>query len=246
VGSIPAGDTSKGELMKTQARDCLKSAGAMVRVGAAILLVGIMGAACSRTNQSGSATGATPTPEEATPKEAAYDIQAKLNGIIFPELDVPTESLSKVLDLLKQKSVELDTAEPNPTKRGVNIVVQLPTGGNMPQVNAFSLTNKSLGTVIEQVCASSGMKLKIDPYAVEIVPVGMNTDVMITKQYKMAVPFDSNMAVEDSLKQQGVPFPPGTSAMFFPAYKVMVVHDTQTAIESIDAIVAKKNASGGN
>ena len=54
-------------------------------------------------------------------------IQRKLNTIIIPKLEFREASIREAIDFLKQKSVQLDT-DPDPTRRGVNIVLRLDQG----------------------------------------------------------------------------------------------------------------------
>lgn len=56
-------------------------------------------------------------------------ITNKLNSIIIPKIDIKDGSLQEVVDHLRDKSKELDVAEPDPAKRGVNIFVSTETGG---------------------------------------------------------------------------------------------------------------------
>ncbi len=53
-------------------------------------------------------------------------IQRKLNNIIIPKLEFREASIREAIDFLKQKSVQLD---PDPTNKGVNIVLRLEQGG---------------------------------------------------------------------------------------------------------------------
>lgn len=53
----------------------------------------------------------------------------KLNGIIVPKIDFNDFTLSQAVKFLMQESRKLDTAEPDPNKRGVNIMVVSENGG---------------------------------------------------------------------------------------------------------------------
>jgi general secretion pathway protein D len=56
-------------------------------------------------------------------------INAKLNYIIIPRLEFKDATIREAVDFLKKKSVDLDTRETDPTRRGVNIVLKLEPGG---------------------------------------------------------------------------------------------------------------------
>jgi len=109
---------------------------------------------------------------------------------------------------------------------------------------------------------------------VEIVPPSVNTEDLITKEYKVPAGFISTSAdtsgganplsqpatrggggggtadatgageniparqtAIDYLTQNGVSFPPGANAVYFPATSRLIVHNTASNIELVDAIV---------
>jgi general secretion pathway protein D len=251
-------------------------------------------------------------------------ITNKLNRIIIPKLDFRDATIREAVDFLKQKSVQLDTEEPDPTRRGVNIVLQLDTSGgsSMPEAPApalappaantipglepapapaggapiptanvaaiptvssgetritLSLANIPLIEALRYICQLANLKLKIDPYAVSIVPASVNTDELITKEYKVPAGFISTApdttgagsaleapatraggggggaaggdasgagaaipakeSAQDFLTADGVTFPPGASAIYFPASSRMIVRNTASNIELVDGIV---------
>jgi general secretion pathway protein D len=246
-------------------------------------------------------------------------ITNKLNRIIIPKIEFRDATVREAVDFLKQKSVQLDTEEPDPTRRGINIVLQLDTTGDMsaapeaapapaapatpsipgleatpaagalpaaapaPAVAAsnageahitLSLSNIPLIEALKYICNLANLKLKIDPYAVEIVPPSVNTDELITKEYKVPAGFISTapdtsgagnalsapatrggggggggdatgagqniptrQSAMDYLTANGVQFPPGANAVYFPATSRLIVHNTAANIELVDAIV---------
>jgi general secretion pathway protein D len=245
-------------------------------------------------------------------------ITNKLNRIIIPKIEFRDATVREAVDFLKEKSVQLDTEEPDPTRRGINIVLQLDTSGDVsaapeaapapaapsapaiPGLEAtpstpaavpnaapvsvapvstgeahitLSLSNIPLIEALKYICNLANLKLKIDPYAVEIVPPSVNTDELITKEYKVPAGFIStspdtsganplsapatrggggggtpdasgagnNIAPRESamdyLTANGVQFPPGANAVYFPATSRLIVHNTAANIELVDAIV---------
>jgi general secretion pathway protein D len=246
-------------------------------------------------------------------------ITNKLNRIIIPKIEFRDATVREAVDFLKEKSRDLDTQEPDPTRRGVNIVLQLDSGSEgaappaeaaapalpaapsipgleaapaagglpaavpaapVPAVSSaearitLSLSNIPLIEALKYICQLANLKLKIDPYAVSIVPPSVNTDELITKEYKVPAGFmaqaptisgasalsapasrggggatagvDSSGAGDqiaqhqsamDFLTSQGVQFPPGSNAVYFPSSSRLIVHNTASNIELIDAIV---------
>jgi beta-lactamase regulating signal transducer with metallopeptidase domain len=172
-------------------------------------------------------------------------IRAKLSRIIIPRADFHEATLREVVDVLKQKSFDLDTSETNSAKRGVNIVLKLDTvsapgatpadPGNGARITC-SLINIPLIEALKYVCQLTNLKLKIDPYAVEIVSPA-STSEFITKEYKVTAGFGGSQTAMDFLTGQGVPFPAGASAAYFPSWSRLVVHNTESNIELVDAVV---------
>jgi general secretion pathway protein D len=149
----------------------------------------------------------------------------KLNRIIIPKIEFRDATVREAIDFLKQKSRELDVQEPDPTRRGVNIVLKLETSASYstsavapaaaaipgiestpagaapaaPAVNpsdvriTLSLSNIPLMEALRYITNLAGLKVKIDPYAVAIVPLSEPTDVLVTKEYKVPPGFISNM-----------------------------------------------------
>jgi general secretion pathway protein D len=108
------------------------------------------------------------------------------------------------------------------------------------------------------------LKLKIDPYAVSIVPLSEPTDILVTKEYQVPPtfippqPLDSSAGLpqagtapsaanlprvagrykaQDYLASQGVEFPAGASANYLPSGSKLVVRNTRDNIDQIDALV---------
>jgi general secretion pathway protein D len=206
-------------------------------------------------------------------------IVAKLNSIIIPKIDLSDTPISEAVEYLKQKSVEQD-----PNKKGVNIFLKLapPATGNptttgtpssgTPVVAAtttephvtLSLNQVPLYVVLDYISKLCNLKLKIDPYAVSIVPLSEPTDILVTKEYKVPPTFippkpldnttalpqagasasSNNMArvatrynAQDYLASQGVLFPTGASANYLSSGSKLVVRNTRDNIDLIDSLV---------
>ena len=115
-------------------------------------------------------------------------IQTKLNRIIIPVLNFNEATVRDAIEFLHRKSVELDTSETDPSRKGVNIVLKLDSVPEGAQSIAerritVSLSNIPLAEALRYVANFAGLKAKIDPYAVAIVPLSEPTDVFVTKEY---------------------------------------------------------------
>ena len=209
----------------------------------------------------------------------------KLNSIVIDKIDLSDSPISEAVEYLKQKSVALD-----PNKKGVNIFLKLTQPGSSPlgtQPTAAPAVPEQLAPVpsapstephltlllnhvplyvaLDYIAKLSNLKLKIDPYAVSIVPLSEPTDVMLTKEYQVPPTFippksldasgalpqpgsagvpDPNKArvaqrmdAKEYLASQGVEFPPGASANYLAAGSKLVVRNTRDNIDVIDSLV---------
>lgn len=214
-------------------------------------------------------------------------IIAKLNQIIVPSIELQDMTIRDAVDLLRQLSQRLDTMETDPAKKGVNIFLSLGSGGSSslgggellpatpgeeaaPQTPAvtedttitLSLTNVPLYEALRYVASLAGLKIKIDPVAVSIVPLTDVSNELITKEYRVPpnfIPSSSGTALNTStfsfedtstesrmgakmtareyLESLGVDFPEGASAQYISAGSRLLIRNTQDNIDFIDTIV---------
>ncbi len=214
-------------------------------------------------------------------------IVAKLNRIVLPKVDFRETTIREAVEFLRQISRRLDTLEPDSNKKGVNIFLKLPSTssaaasagtditapGAAPAAPAtteetpitLGLNNVPLYEVLRYVAAQAGLKIKIDPAAVSIVPLSDVSQELITKEYKVLPTFiprkeaaaaasdttfgsatttDSTtprtgprIAAKEYLESLGIIFPAGASAQYIPSGSRLVVTNTQDNIDLIDLIV---------
>lgn len=183
------------------------------------------------------------------PSSSTAAITNKLNNIIIPQVEFKDATVREAIDFLKRKSQELDIRETDPTRRGVNIFLQLdnpagapvgvpsavPADGSAPAIPGLdpgaaaaagtpaagagtpaagagapgagapgaaapaaspsinpsdaritlSLNNLPMAEVLRYITTLAGLKVKIDPYAVAVVPLTVVVETLITKEYKV-------------------------------------------------------------
>ncbi|MCS7009519.1 MAG: hypothetical protein NZL93_06245, partial [Chthoniobacterales bacterium] len=181
----------------------------------------------------------------------AQVIQSKLERIIIPRIEFNDTTIREAIAFLRKRSAELDTEETDPTKKGINIVLLL----NPQELEAasqsritLSLTDTPLGVVLDFVAQSVGLKTKVEPYAVAIVPLSASTEQMITKEYSVPPSLitgdsgggqgvSSRARAKEALEAKGVEFPEGAFAQYFPSSSKLVVRNTIQNINFIDGIV---------
>jgi len=193
-------------------------------------------------------------------------INRKLDEIIIPRVEFRDATIREALEYIRQKAAALDTSETDPSRKGINLVLKLAPGSieEGVQIN-LTLTDIPLREAINYVVSTANMKTKVEPFAVVIVPASEPTDILITKEYKVAPGFITNMPASDSgasapgsvssvapgsqssiaarsgareyLESRGVSFPTGASAVFLPSSSKLIVKNTQGNLDVIDALV---------
>jgi len=212
-------------------------------------------------------------------------INNKLNKIIIDRMDLDQASIREVVDFLKQKSRQLDNSTDDPKKKGVNIVLKLAApsaasssvDGQSPQTPpsesgvtentkiSIALKNVPLIEAVRYLTELAGLKYKIEPFAVSIIPLTENTEELVTKEYrvpagfipasagerKSSAPLPGNLTSGDAtapritgrrnatqyFMEQGVPFPTGAFAQYVTSGSKLIVRNTQAAVDLIDTIV---------
>ncbi len=193
-------------------------------------------------------------------------INRKLDEIIIPRVDFRDATIREALDFLKQRAIALDTTEQDPSRRGINIVLKVPA--DSPEADSritLSLNDIPLRAAIDYVAKAANLKLKIEPYAVAVVPQSEPTDILITKEYKVPPGFITSLpatgqpplpgpgsqtiapgsqpaiqarsGAREFLEAQGVTFPPGASANFIASTSKLIIKNTQANLDLIDTLV---------
>jgi general secretion pathway protein D len=209
---------------------------------------------------------------------------ARLNGIIIPSVDFRDATVRQAVGFLQQRSRDLDTTEDDPERRGINIVLKLPptsapapgslmvedaavasTGYNADSRITLNLSNVPLYEALRYVATLAGLKVKVEPFAVSVVPLSEPTDTLQQREFKVPPGFitggpsaeaesatqaggDTGLAgggarlavrqgARDFLEAQGVEFPPGASANFNPGSSRLVVRNTASNLDLIESLV---------
>jgi hypothetical protein len=181
-------------------------------------------------------------------------IQRKLERIIIPKLEFREATIREALDFLKKKVSDLDTDSPA-GERGVNMVLKLgdapPSPPDVPNPAdariTVSLTNVPLIEALRYVTGLANLKFRIEPYAVSIVPMSVNTDVLVTREWKIRPDLIPGAATEGLADREiaknwlianGVVFNGAASAVLIGRSNRLIVRNTQDQLDLIDVIVS--------
>ncbi len=187
---------------------------------------------------------------------SSESIAEKLEKITIPKIDFTDSSIVEAIGFLRKRAADLDESEADPKRKGVNIVLKLPP--DSPDASypiTLSLQNVPLGAALDYVSRAANLKTKIERHAVVIVPQSENTEVMITKEYKVppgfiqaipgsapetgpdGQPVAASSKAKNFLEAQGVAFPPGASANYIPSSSRLIVKNTQPNLDFVDSLV---------
>ena len=140
----------------------------------------------------GDETGGTPRPPES-------DLRAintrKLKEIIIPNVNFESTTLGEAVEYLRIQSKDNDKKETDPTRKGLNILIR--SGGGAEGAGDASektipqlvLRNVPVGEVLKYLCENTKMRVKVEEYAVVLVPM-TETDVeLYTRAFRVPPDF---------------------------------------------------------
>ena len=227
--------------------------------------------------------------KDATVREAIDFLKTKSRDLDVREQDPARRGVNIVLQLEASPGMGVapsaGSPEAAPAIPGLDPGVVTPAAPGtsaataaVPTINpadvriTLSLNNVPMAEVLRYITQLAGLKVKIDPYAVAVVPLTAVVETLITKEYKVppgtftstagagstASPFaaaaaptsgnsTTNLASRISAKEYfanlGVQFPPGAAANFIPTSSRLIVKNTQEQLDLIDNIVEALNGA---
>jgi tetratricopeptide (TPR) repeat protein len=122
-------------------------------------------------------------------------ITEKLKKIVIPRIDFEDTTVEEAIDFIRLRASELDTAELDPAKKGVNFVIRRPRAnlaapvapaaaepgaadalpaaaedaGSL-RVRELRLRNVPLAVALKYICDQTKLRYKVDDFAVTLVP----------------------------------------------------------------------------
>ncbi len=125
-------------------------------------------------------------------------LSAKLDRLIIPSVDFDGTTIQEALDFLRAQSVRLDTFEAQPSKKGVNFVLDVGHGDSPEAKEIFAtkinlkLRNVPISRVLQSIGEITHTNYVAQEYAVAIRPSGMASAEMITRVYRVPPDFLSS------------------------------------------------------
>jgi len=205
---------------------------------------------------------------------------ARLNRIIVPRIDFKDAPVQEAIASLREKSRALGIAD---NGEGINIVLELPSrpapvpaasevegeSSTTPAPRPSNLINLNLSNVplyeaLRYVALQAGLKVKVEPFAVSVVPLDKMTDTLEVREFRVPPGFItagegtatdettfagrgsdgaeiSKLAARQDaktfLESQSIEFPPGASARFVAGTSRLIVKNTAANLDFIQALV---------
>ncbi len=183
-------------------------------------------------------------------------IVRKLDEIVIPRVSFVDSSLREAIGKLQQLSVEGDRKRRQEAglvddgDLGVNMVLKLDTAAQS-QLVTLELSDIPLRQALEYIASQANLKIKVDPYAVLIVPLSEPTETLVTMEFRVPPGFITqtpggaggaaggagNSTAKAFLESQGVQFPVGASANFLASSSTLIVRNTPDNLSLIETLV---------
>jgi len=132
-------------------------------------------------------------------------ITEKLRRIIIPRIDFEDTTVEEAIDFLRMRSVELDTLELDPARKGVNFVIRRPRaggdagldaaadgggllGGGDPgamRISELRLRNVPLAVALKYITDATRLRYKVDDFAVTLVPQTEIGEDLFTRSFRV-------------------------------------------------------------
>lgn len=223
-------------------------------------------------------------PSESPQLTGSSYLRRKLQTINMPVVDFQDVTVYDAITQLRQRARELDRGELDPNKKGINFVVQMPSvaggaedegaegfgGGAKPgalRIDSLQLRNVPLDVVLKSICEKTGLRYKVEEYAVVLLPA---SDVSVSELYNknfivppdfLAIidgggsegggasddPFNdeeggkkslnTQKPVKELLEQIGIAFPEGATANFSRSRSLLTVRNTANNLDAVEQYI---------
>lgn len=205
---------------------------------------------------------AAPLPFNAGPPPEPFLVGAyfaeKMNRIILPQVQFRGVSIEEAIEFLRIKSRDYDAAESDTAKRGVKLVIKPGAAPSTAQIT-LDLKDVPMSEALKYITELGGMKYKIEPDGVVVVPVSDVGTEQYTRTFKVpsnfmelgsfaaaadpfapagiVQPHPGPKTAKEVLEAYGIAFPEGSSATFLPGSSQLVVKNTQPNLDQVEALV---------
>jgi hypothetical protein len=186
----------------------------------------------------------------------------KLKSTIIPIIDFEDTTVEEAIDFLRLRATELDTAELDPSRKGINFVIRRPRGSadegldaglggahdpGKLRIKELRLRNVPIAEALRYITEATKLRYKIDEYAVTLVPATETDEDLFARVFNVSPTFlkaigaDSSVSTEQLerlLKDSGVRFPEGSSIKYFPHNRTLLARNTPTNHDMLEQVIS--------
>lgn len=122
-------------------------------------------------------------------------ITSKLKRIVIPRVALDQASLQEAIDFLRVQSTEHDTSESDPSRKGVNLTVNLASADEQTAQRIRSqrfdlqLNHVPLDRLLKYITDITQTTYSVDDYSVIIRPAGFTSDELISRTFRVPPDF---------------------------------------------------------
>lgn len=109
----------------------------------------------------------------------------KLSAIVIPQIEFRATTLGDAVEFLRQESRRLDP-DPDAAQRGANILIAGPAARTPV---TLSLSRIPLLEALRYLAGQAGLKVRVEPYAVTLVPLSDPTSDLVTAEFRVTPSF---------------------------------------------------------
>lgn len=194
-------------------------------------------------------------------KTGKDNLVAKLRDLKIQRIDFSGATLEEVIEYLRVRSRDVD-----PAGKGVDFVISVPSDTTQRSIS-LNLIDVPIVEVLRYATEVAGVGYRVEEFAVRIVSLTDTNTSLISKTYRVppdfiataavdasaaATPVDPfaqpgasvtstglirRMGVKEFLETRGITFPEGSGASYNPVTNMLIVRNTATNLEAVDAVV---------
>jgi general secretion pathway protein D len=221
------------------------------------------------------ALGTAQSEEEIATRNRAMAIARKMREMMIPQIRIERARLREAVEYLVALSRRFDTQNPDPATRGVDILIQI--GGEdepfakevLAREISLSLDNVPFETALEYVAKELGLDMRVEGFAVLLVPPGDADKYLFTRTYNVPPDFISSvpaagavggddpfaealgvqglmlrrLTARQFLEQAGISFPEGTLVVFDARTSTLTMRNTRANHEALEEMVERARNS---
>ncbi|MGB6223093.1 hypothetical protein [Haloferula sp.] len=193
----------------------------------------------------------------ATTSVGATLIIQKLKNVIIPVIDFEDTTVEEAIDYLRVRSIELDTWEMDPERKGINFVLRNPRDGEsslgQTRIKELRLRNVPLAEALNYICEATRLRWSTDDFAVTVKPATEVGEDLFTRTFNVPPDFVNRISegsgsrrqsITEALKANGIKFPPDSVASYFPSSSTLMVRNTPTNLDMVETIVSVAGIDG--